>query len=225
MFSGKNHNGVFFSLQSYEKKRSLRFFPFCGTFGAQTFQHIVYAVQGEAFGQLYHGSRDVFHAKRPVASFTMEMCVQVFYPARAVGAAYGILERACPVVYAMYQVVGQELGQRPENADLSTVSSMVSSSDNDTGRLIFCMASSTSRRMAVGCMPRCANKSRRFLSSILCVVFLLQKYRKNVIFPGVGLYLLYQPLYPHGVHYGYQCYAYVGKDGFPQVGKACGAQQ
>lgn len=45
----------------------------------------------------------------------MEMGVQVTYVARATVAAHGILERASPVIDAMYQMMGEEQGKGAED--------------------------------------------------------------------------------------------------------------
>ena len=53
--------------------------------------------------------------------------------------------------------------------DLSTVSSMVSRSSNETERPACIMVRNTRMRMAVGCMSLLANRSKYFFSSIFSI--------------------------------------------------------
>lgn len=86
-----------------------------GTFGAEALQHVVDAVQCEAVGQFDYGRGNVGEAESPVAARAVEVGVQVVDAARAAFAAYGILEGARPVVDAVYQVAGEEQGERAED--------------------------------------------------------------------------------------------------------------
>ena len=81
-----------------------------------TFQHVVDTVEAESFGQFHHRCGDIGEAEGAVALLTMEMGVQVVHFAWARRTAYGILERACPVVNAMAEVVWQEEGEGAEDA-------------------------------------------------------------------------------------------------------------
>lgn len=87
--------------------------------------------------------------------------------------------------------------------DLSTVSSMVSRSSNETERPACIMVRNTRMRMAVGCMSLLANRSKYFFSSI----FLFNKF-----------------LYAYGVHYRNEGDAYVGKDSFPKCSDSTGTE-
>ena len=52
--------------------------------------------------------RTMMQAGRSVSLLAMEMGVQVAYVARATVAAHGILEGTRPVIYTVYQMMGEE---------------------------------------------------------------------------------------------------------------------
>ena len=58
--------------------------------------------------QLHHRSGNVGEAEGFVAFLAMEMGVQVAYVARATVAAHGILEGTRPVIYTVYQMMGED---------------------------------------------------------------------------------------------------------------------
>ena len=69
---------------------------------------MVDAVQCKSLRQLHHRSGNVGEAEGFVAFLAMEMGVQVAYVARATVAAHGILEGTRPVIYTVYQMMGEE---------------------------------------------------------------------------------------------------------------------
>lgn len=77
--------------------------------GTEALDHIVYAVQDEAFGQFDDGNVDARQAERPVTTGAVEMRVLVIdnVLTLAVLRAYVILHRAAAVIDGMYQSVGK----------------------------------------------------------------------------------------------------------------------
>ena len=83
-------------------------FGFGCTVRTNAFQYIVDAVQCKSLRQLHHRSGNVGEAEGFVAFLAMEMGVQVAYVARATVTAHGILEGTRPVIYTVYQMMGEE---------------------------------------------------------------------------------------------------------------------
>ena len=90
-------------------------FVFCRTFRAKPFQYIVDAVKGKSFRNLYYRGRNILETKCLVASLTMKMSMKVVDFARATCTAYRIFKRACSVINAVYQVMGEEKGDGAED--------------------------------------------------------------------------------------------------------------
>lgn len=86
------------------------------TLRTQSFQYIIDTVKRKSFRKFYYWCRYVFEAKGTVTSFAMEVGVQVFYTTRTAGAAYGVLERPCTIIDAVYQVMRQKQGECTEDA-------------------------------------------------------------------------------------------------------------
>ena len=81
---------------------------FCGAFGAEAFEDVVDAGEGEAGGEGYYGGGGLLEAEGASAAGAEEVCVLVFGDALAVVGADAVLEGTASVVDGMDESLRQE---------------------------------------------------------------------------------------------------------------------